>query len=171
MIVYENPWFQVVKEGDFHIIEENTTGEGAVVLPFVGADLLLLEMRRPSQNMELTLEIPRGFGGAGEDAVTCARRELREETGYDLPLEAFQPIGHVRANTGILRSRVAVFAVQIDADMARVPPDDEAEGMRLVPLSDLPALIADGQIEDGFTLSALMFYQALKLLTVSSSEA
>ncbi|MEG1451685.1 NUDIX hydrolase [Brevundimonas sp.] len=162
MIVYENPWFHVVKEGNFHIIKENTKGEGAVVLPVVGDRLLLLEMRRPSQNMELTLEIPRGFGDVGENAVTCARRELREETGYDLPLDAFQPIGHVRANTGILRSRVAVFAVQISVDMARMPPDDEAEGMRLVPLSDLPALIADGQIEDGFTLSALMFYKAVR---------
>lgn len=162
MIVYENPWFHVVKEGNFHIIEENTKGAGAVVLPVVGDKLLLLEMRRPSQNMELTLEIPRGFGSEGEDAVTCARRELREETGYDLPLEAFQPIGHVRANTGILRSRVAVFAVQIAPDMVRLPPDDEAESMRLVSLSDLPVLIADGQIEDGFTLSALMLYQAFR---------
>lgn len=162
MIVYENPWFHVMKEGDFYIIEENTKGEGAVVLPVVGDKLLLLEMRRQSQNMELTLEIPRGFGGAGEDAGTCARRELCEETGYDLPLEAFQPIGHVRANTGILRSRVAVFAVQIVPDMVRLPPDDEAESMRLVSLSDLPALIADGQIEDGFTLSALMLYQAFR---------
>ena len=162
MIVYENPWFHVVKEGNFHIIEENTKGAGAVVLPVVGDKLLLLEMRRPSQNMELTLEIPRGFGSEGEDAVTCARRELREETGYDLPLDAFHPIGHVRANTGILRSRVAVFAVQIAPDMVRLPPDDEAESMRLVSLSDLPALIADGQIEDGFTLSALMLYQAFR---------
>lgn len=165
MIVYENPWFHVLKEGNFHIIEENTGGEGAVVLPFVGEKLLLLEMRRPSQNMELTLEVPRGFGNAGEDSLSAARRELKEETGFDLVAERFERIGYVRPNTGILRSRIAIYAVQIDADHPRLNADEEADGMRLVALSDLPAALADGQIEDGFTLSALMLYQAKKSVT------
>lgn len=165
MIVYENPWFHVLKEGDFHIIEENTGGEGAVVLPFVGDQLLLLEMRRPSQNMELTLEVPRGFGNAGEDALSAARRELKEETGFDLPADRFEPIGHVRPNTGILRSRIAIYAVQIEADHPALKADDEADGVRLVSVSDLPVALADGQIEDGFTLSALMLYQARKSVT------
>lgn len=162
MIVYQNPWFQVVKEGDFHIIEENVSGEGAAVLPLVGDKLLLLEMHRSSQNGELTLEIPRGFGAAGEVALECARRELKEETGYDLAPEAFEALGHVRPNTGIMRSRVAVFAVKIAPDTPRQDADKEADGMRLVPLADLPAAIAGGQIEDSFTLSAIALYQAIR---------
>lgn len=160
MIVYENPWFRVSKEGDFHIIEENTGGEGAVVLPLVEGQVLLLEMRRPSQNGELTLELPRGFGEAGEAGIQAAQRELAEETGYVLGEDDFTLIGHVRPNTGILRSRVAVFTVEITQDQPHKARDNEASAVRMMPLEDLPAAIADGQIEDAFTLSALMLYQA-----------
>lgn len=160
MIVYENPWFRVVRDGQFHIVEENTGGEGAAVLPLVGDEILLLEMKRPSQGYQQTLEIPRGFGDAGEDALTCARRELLEETGYDLPLDAFTLLGHVRPNTGIMSSRIALFVARIDPAMPQQQPDQEAAGRRLLALKDLPAALADGQIEDGFTLSALALSQA-----------
>lgn len=160
MIVYENPWFRVVKDGRFHIVEENTGGEGAAVLPIVGDDVLLLEMKRASQNYQQTLEIPRGFGEAGEDALTCARRELREETGYDLPPEAFSLLGHVRPNTGIMSSRIALFVARIPPDAPNAEPDMEASGRRLLPLAALSAALSDGLIEDGFTLSALALFQA-----------
>lgn len=160
MIVYENPWFRVVKDGQFHIVEENTGGEGAAVLPLVGDDILLLEMKRPSQGRELTLEIPRGFGEAGEVALTCAQRELKEETGYDLPLEAFSPLGHVRPNTGIMSSRIALFVARIAPDTPHAEPDQEAAGRRLLPLTQLNAALSSGMIEDGFTLSALALFLA-----------
>ena len=160
MIVYENPWFRVVKDGPFHIVEENTGGEGAAVLPLVGDAILLLEMKRPSQGHQLTLEIPRGFGEAGEDPLTCARRELKEETGYDLPLSAFTLLGHVRPNTGIMSSRIALFLARIDASTRHAEPDKEAAGRRLLPLADVDTALAEGQIEDGFTLSALALFRA-----------
>ena len=160
MIVYENPWFRVVKDGQFHIVEENTGGDGAAVLPLIGDKILLLEMKRPSQGYEQTLEIPRGFGETGEDALTCARRELKEETGYDLPPEAFTLLGHVRPNTGIMSSRIALFVARIDAATPHGESDKEAAGRRLLPLADLGAALTDGQIEDGFTLSALALFQA-----------
>lgn len=160
MIVYENSWFRVVRDGQFHIIEENTGGEGAAVLPLVGEDILLLEMKRPSQGYQRTLEIPRGFGDAGEDALTCARRELREETGYDLPPEAFTLLGHVRPNTGIMASRIAVFVARIDPATAQTKPDREAEGRIMLPLARVAGALSEGLIEDGFTLSALALYQA-----------
>ena len=162
MIIYENPWFRIVKEQPYHWIEPSTGADGVAVLPVVGDSLLLLEMQRPSQGGQVTLEIPRGFGQAGESAVASARRELKEETGYDLPEQAFQLLGHVRPDTGIMKSRVALFKVQIDADAPVGQADDEAKGRRMMPLTELPAALGNGQIEDGFTLSALALWQALR---------
>lgn len=162
MIVYENPWFRVEKDGAYHYVAGNTGGEGAVILPIIGQSLLLLQMQRVSQGLQTTLEIPRGFGNAGEGALMCAQRELREETGYALPIEDFTLLGHVRPDTGIQASRVAVFSVQIDPYAIAGPTDKEAKGRTLLALDDLPAAMRDGQIEDGFTLSALALWSAFR---------
>lgn len=159
MIVYENPWFCVLREAGMHYVANRAPG-GAAILPLRGEDILLLAMRRASQRGEVTLEIPRGHGETGETALQCARRELREETGHDLPAAAFRLLGHIRPDTGILSARVAVFEARIDPDARPGPRDDEAEALHFLPLAALPRLIAEGALEDGFTLAALALRQA-----------
>lgn len=159
MIVYENPWFRVVRQGRYHFIDEPAARNGAVIVARRGDALVLLEQRRPSQGGAATLEVPRGYGEAGETAAQCAAREFAEETGLIMPAEAFHLIGHVRPNTGILSSRIAAFY----ADASAAPlgaRDDEAEALRLAPLAGLDAMIASGEIEDGFTLAALSLWRA-----------
>ncbi|WP_041219438.1 NUDIX domain-containing protein [Desulfitobacterium dichloroeliminans] len=60
---------------------------GAVgILPFKGEELILVrQYRYPIE--EITLEIPAGKLDPGEEPLTCAVRELREETGYRGTLE------------------------------------------------------------------------------------
>lgn len=160
MIVYENPWFRVIRDGAMHYVANTASPAGAAILPLQGGDIVLLEMLRAAQGGEATLEIPRGYAEAGETALQCARRELREETGYDLPPGAFRLLGHVRPDTGILTARVAVFEARIDPEARPGPHDDEAHAIRRVRLADLPRLIVAGEVEDGFTLSALALRQA-----------
>src|SRR5690554_3481059 len=108
-IVYQNPWFEVHQDGQWHYVHEPDAANGAVVLAYVGERLLLVKVWRQAQGQALW-ELPRGYGegagtfpkGAGtfsaaaaETATECAARELHEETGYQAAPEAFEIIGVV----------------------------------------------------------------------------
>lgn len=155
MIVYENPWFAVIKDGNYHYIREAGSGSGAAVFARRKDQILLLRMKRPVQGDGYTIEIPRGYAEPSESALDCARRELREETGFDLCPTAFHLIGHVQPNSGLLATRVALFLADIKADDTPGPHDNEAHAIFYTQMNDLKKMVADGQIEDGFTLSAL----------------
>lgn len=157
MIVYKNDWFRVIRKGSNFYVEEPAAHAGAAVLPIWGDAAVLLEMNRVSQG-ERTLEIPRGYAQMGESVRQCAARELLEETGFFVdPLELVW-LGYVRPNTGILRSRVALFAAQIDADLSPVGRDAEANRVVAVPMDELVSNLRNGLIEDSFTLSAIALY-------------
>ena len=44
--------------------------------------------------------IPKGEYASGEDALSAARREFAEETGFDLPEGDFKPLGEIRQPSG-----------------------------------------------------------------------
>jgi ADP-ribose pyrophosphatase len=159
MIVHENPWFHVLKEDGFHFVVEPADKVNAAILTVLGDNLLLLEMDRISQGNS-TFEIPRGYAEAGESANQCAARELLEETGFTVSPEALELLGYVRPDTGILRSRVAIYFARIPAGSPQAKRDAEARSLVLVPMSDLTTTLLSGFIEDGFTLSALALLAA-----------
>lgn len=159
LTVYENPWFYVKKQDNWHWVEPADQTGGAAVLPIVGDKILLLRMNRVSQAGQ-TLEIPRGSADPGESQAQCALRELREETGFQVTADMITPLGTVRPDTGILRSRVGLFVARIPEGTPQQDPDDEAEGFLMVPVSLMGQLLRDGHIEDGFTLSAIALHAA-----------
>lgn len=60
--------------------------------------------------------VPKGLVEPGEDELACARRELREETGFDAPgAGAEHPLGGFRLPSG---KRLHVWAVEGDCDPA-----------------------------------------------------
>ena len=59
--------------------------------------------------------IPKGLVGAGEEELACARREFREETGFDAPAGSERPLGGFRLPSG---KRLEVWAVGGDWDPA-----------------------------------------------------
>ena len=157
MIVYENPWFKVIRHDGYHFIDELNAKTGAAVLIQQGDDLLLLEMHRLSQGGERTYEIPRGYAEEGESSLDCARREVREETGYALAEEDLHLLGHIRPNTGLLTTRVALYFAVIPADADYLGRDDEARSVITVPAAHVGDMLSKGDIEDSFTLAALCF--------------
>jgi predicted NUDIX family NTP pyrophosphohydrolase len=57
--------------------------------------------------------IPKGEYEAAEDALAAARREFREETGFDFPEGALLALGEVRLTSG---KTVTAWAVEGDCD-------------------------------------------------------
>jgi predicted NUDIX family NTP pyrophosphohydrolase len=60
--------------------------------------------------------IPKGVVQSGEDALTAARREFEEETGYEPPVDGFALLGDFRQPS---RKIVTAYAVAGDVDLGR----------------------------------------------------
>lgn len=99
-------------------------------MPAVSAGLLLY--RRRGSGVEVFLvhpggpywaskdegvwSVPKGLVDAGEDELACARREFKEETGFDLPGSGNEhPLGTFQLPSG---KRLHVWAVEGDCDPA-----------------------------------------------------
>jgi ADP-ribose pyrophosphatase YjhB (NUDIX family) len=127
-------------------------GHGVVLLPLYGGEIALVRTYRyPIGQWQWAL--PRGFGH-GPDLMQTARDELREELGAsdaDLNL-----LGFVTPDSGMLAVRVAVVAAVLKS--GTLAPVDTSEVARAAWVSHaaLSRRIADGEIEDAFTLAACM---------------
>lgn len=91
-IAYRTPWFDLVAKTVRTIVEANASeevyyaiasGDYVTVLPITSTgEVVLVRQFRPALET-FTLELPSGHIDRGEGAEQAARRELREETGYD----------------------------------------------------------------------------------------
>lgn len=157
MIVYENPWFKVIRQDGYHFVDETNSQSGAAVLIVQGDRFLLLEMNRLAQGGERTLEIPRGYADDGENSRQCACREVLEETGYRIDERDLQLLGHIRPNSGLLKTRVALYFAVIPEHAQSEKRDNEARSIVPVPTKAISAMLAAGELEDSFTLAALCY--------------
>lgn len=157
--VYENPWFQVEQDGQWHYVREKNSDNGAIVLCYVGENLVLVEVPRAAHGAEL-LEAPRGYGDPGEQAVEAAARELFEETGYQAA--ELDLLGVVKPNTAILTTNVNVFRCHLPANTqpvqhtSAVSDFNEVSKVELASPKQLADYIASGRLSCGITLAALM---------------
>mgnify|MGYP001085431117 CR=1 FL=1 len=123
-----------------------------VIVPrFEGDFVLLRQFRHALRDYQLCF--PRGYGEPGISARDNAEKELFEELKVR-PLGPMRHLGSVVADSGLSGGRVEVFACDVPAPS----PDagyEEIDGCIIAPPTELEELVADGRINDGFTLSAL----------------
>jgi ADP-ribose pyrophosphatase len=89
-LVYENPWMKVrediaeMPDGRTTIYGVVSTADAVGVLPFVDDDhVVLVRQYRYVFGEDHRWEIPTGGSREGESLFDAARRELREEIGFD----------------------------------------------------------------------------------------
>ncbi|MCL9776657.1 NUDIX hydrolase [Vibrio methylphosphonaticus] len=126
----------------------------AVILPLTeNGDIVLINQYRPSLKKWL-LEIPAGTMEKGEDAMSCAHRELIEETG--LQANEMHPLGQVTPLAGFCDEIQYLFiAKQLTANNTRDCDDDEIIEVVTMSLNELQQKIIDGCITDAKTIACL----------------
>jgi 8-oxo-dGTP pyrophosphatase MutT (NUDIX family) len=90
----------------------------------------------------------------GETPEEAARRELREETGYEA--ERWTELGHVLPNPAIQMNRTYTYLAR-GARRVGDPEFDGTEDCRLVlrPWSDAHRLVREGRIRHSLVVAAL----------------
>jgi 8-oxo-dGTP pyrophosphatase MutT (NUDIX family) len=105
---------------------------------------------------EVTLEIPGGMCDPGEPPADAARRELLEETGF--AAGSWTELGWVHPNPPIQNNRCTTFlAREIVRRAAPRPDPDERIETVLVPLDDVPRLVADRHITHALVIAAFQW--------------
>jgi 8-oxo-dGTP pyrophosphatase MutT (NUDIX family) len=163
--VYISEWVTVsvddveIPDGDrfeHHVVHFPRPSVTAVVTD--AAERVLLLWRHRFITGSWGWEVPAGWADVGEDPEAAIRREIEEETGYR-PREVRKMLAY-NALSGISDMRFTAF---VTSNPERVgPPTDSSESSRVewVPLNTVQDLAATGQILDGPSLMALMYYLA-----------
>lgn len=128
-----------------NVVAETTTGEILFVWQYrFGTDAL-------------SLEIPGGVIDPGESPEEAARRELREETGYEA--ESFELLSVVEPNPALQDNKCFTYVAR-NARLVGATSFDEIEELEVValPRADLAALLDSGQVTHALVWSALETY-------------
>jgi ADP-ribose pyrophosphatase len=125
----------------------------AAVLPITpSGDVLLVRQFRPAVRQVLT-EIPAGILDLdGEDALTCATRELFEETGYRH--DAIEFLGGYYASAGVGDEYVHLFWARTKAEPEGEP--EEGIEVRSEAFDAMVTAARAGRVRDAKTALALL---------------
>ena len=128
---------------------------GAVAIVAVDArgDVWLVRQLREAARKEL-IELPAGTREPGEDPLTTAKRELREECG--LTGGEWRELASFWTTPGFCREHMVVFAAEgVEPGEPDPDADEEVEIVRW-PVAEIRARL--GEIEDAKTLAGLLLY-------------
>jgi len=128
---------------------------GAVgVLPFVDRDTVVMVRQYRHPVGEVTLEMPAGKLDKGESALSCVKRELREETGYTArkmrPLLRYWPTPAFANEILHLYVATGLKAGEMKTD------DDEFLHCVTVPFKKAVRMALNGEIKDSKTIIGLL---------------
>ena len=131
----------------------------SAVLPVLddGSVILVRQYRYPVGRV--TLEIPAGkLDVPGEDPLECAKRELKEETGY--AAERYEKLFSLATTVGFSDEWIHIYLAEGLTAGADCPDEDEFIHTVRMPLAEALEKVSDNTIVDGKTVTALLLYAA-----------
>ncbi len=125
----------------------------SAVVPFLDDEnvVLLRQFRHAAGGV--IWEVPAGKLDRGEDPLTCAARELEEETGYRAG--RIVKTGSVLTTPGFTDELIHLFCAYDLAPGKFAPEPHEVLRTEVVPLARALAMIESGEIRDGKSIAAL----------------
>jgi ADP-ribose pyrophosphatase len=140
-----------------YISRELIDHPGAVViLPLLDPKTVLLIRNSREVVQETLWELPAGTLEENEDPLTCAAREVAEETGYKA--DKLTPLLNFFSTPGFCNEILFTYVAE---ELTFVGQDlDETEKIDVIPtpLSQALQMIKEGTIHDAKTICALLYF-------------
>ncbi len=125
----------------------------ALVVPFLTKDkIILLKQLRPVINSYI-YELPAGTLDKNEPPLSCARREIIEETGY--AAKKFTKLGEIYPVPGYSTEKITIFKAESLTKRHRIPEQDEIIESFEFDKKKIKKLFKSGKIIDAKTICAL----------------
>ena len=121
---------------------------------------VLLERQYRYAARDYMWEIPAGRIDGKETPLAAGKRELREETGYQA--RSWRKALFFYPSPGFVDETMTVFLARGLKSGKAQPEEDERIDYELVPLSRAVAMILSGEICDGKTIAAVLWFQAVQ---------
>lgn len=160
-VAHENNWFKVEK--DEVTRPDGTEGEYFTVVspPAVfiipqddDGDIYLIGQHRYTID-EYSIEIPAG-GTEWQDPLESAKKELKEETGFTA--ENWEKLGEFYSANGLLREKAHLYLATGLKQSGHNEQDEEGiDKTYKLSLDKILDMIQSGEIQDGQTISSLVF--------------
>ncbi|MFH1475895.1 MAG: NUDIX hydrolase [Verrucomicrobiota bacterium] len=103
------------------------------------------------------LEIVAGTLEAGETPEACARREIREETGY--AVKTLAPLGSIFTAPGFCTEHIFLFYAELAGGGAAAPDPDEHLDVVLLDETEWKVMMSCGAVQDAKTWVAWGMFQ------------
>ena len=116
---------------------------------------VLLERQYRHAAGRFLYELPAGRIDEGESELSAAKRELLEETGYSA--RSWKRVLRFWASPGFVAEAMSIYLAQELTAGTAQPEADEAIELKLVPLKEAVAMVMDGKIHDGKTISGILW--------------
>ena len=140
-------------EVDYYVIEHPRQATGVVAVDEAGRVLLVQQWRHPVE--KLLWSLPAGGMEAGESAEAAARRELREETGYNA--EKLEPLYRFHPNPATTNQTFHLFVASgLHEAASRLA--GEIHDVRWFERPEVEQMLARNELLDGLTLVGLLVW-------------
>jgi 8-oxo-dGTP pyrophosphatase MutT (NUDIX family) len=142
-------------EGEFFVLDSADWVN--VVAVTTSREIVLVNQYRFGTE-ELSLEVPGGLMEKGEDPISAARRELKEETGF-AGGEA-RLMGSVHPNPAIQSNTCHLVLIEgVEQVAAQAWDEHEEIELRVLPVDEVLALGRSGGLKHALTLNALFLFE------------
>lgn len=158
---YDNPWINVCEHqvinpaggrGIYGVVTFKNEAVGVIPVDEEGYTWLVGQWRYALG--EYSWEIPEGGSPLGEDPLSCARRELKEETG--LVAEEYYALLTLHPSNSVCNEIAYLFVAKGLRQEAPAHEDTEDITIRRLPLDDAIAMALSGEITDSLSVAGLL---------------